>query len=150
MKVYFDNCSLQRPLDEKKQVRVMVEAEAVLSLLALCESGKLELVSSEVLLFETLKNPDVSRAEYALAVLRQAKVFVAINDDINDDIIARAHEFTLQKINVLDALHLASAEAIQADCFCTTDDKLLKEARKLKKLKIKVVSPIHLIEEVTS
>ncbi len=146
MKVYFDNCSLQRPLDEKKQVRVMVEAEAVLSLLALCESGKLELVSSEVLLFETLKNPDVSRAEYALAVLRQAKVFVAINDDI----IARAHEFTLQRINVLDALHLASAEAIQADCFCTTDDKLLKEARKLKKLKIMVVSPIHLIEEVTS
>ncbi|NUM67588.1 nucleic acid-binding protein [candidate division KSB1 bacterium] len=122
MKVYFDNCSLQRPLDEKKQVRVMVEAEAVLSLLALCESGKLELVSSEVLLFETLKNPDV----------------------------ARGHEFTLQKINVLDALHLASAEAIQADCFCTTDDKLLKEARKLKKLKIKVVSPIHLIEEVSS
>ena len=33
MKVYFDMCSLQRPLDDKSQLRVLVEAQAVLGLL---------------------------------------------------------------------------------------------------------------------
>ncbi len=28
MKIYFDMCSLQRPFDDKSQLRVLVEAEA--------------------------------------------------------------------------------------------------------------------------
>jgi hypothetical protein len=49
MKVYLDNCCLQRPLDDKSQIRIALEAEAVLSILAICESGILELISSEPL-----------------------------------------------------------------------------------------------------
>ena len=33
------SCSLQRPLDNKTQLRVMVESEAILGLLALSEAG---------------------------------------------------------------------------------------------------------------
>lgn len=145
MKVYLDNCSLQRPLDDKKQVRIALEAEAVLSILALCESGSLELISSEALMFETRKNPDISRKVYAEEVLRQAKSFVLVNDDIEK----RANEFVQKGIKTLDALHLASAENARAHYLCTTDDKFLKKAKGLKSLKTKVVSPIHLIEEVT-
>jgi hypothetical protein len=39
-------CSLQRPLDSKTQVRVAVEAEAILNVIALWESGHFELISS--------------------------------------------------------------------------------------------------------
>ena len=39
MKVYFDTCSLHRPLDDKTQLRVALEAEAVLGLLTKCEAG---------------------------------------------------------------------------------------------------------------
>ena len=39
MKIYLDTCSLQRPLDNKTQLRVMVESEAVLGLLALCAAA---------------------------------------------------------------------------------------------------------------
>jgi len=46
-------CSLQRPLDTKTQIRVAVEAEAILNVIALWESGQLELVSSQALIFET-------------------------------------------------------------------------------------------------
>jgi hypothetical protein len=35
MKIYLEMCGLQRPLDTKTQVRITVEAEAVLGLLAL-------------------------------------------------------------------------------------------------------------------
>jgi hypothetical protein len=52
MKIYLDACSLQRPLDNKSQIRVALEAEAILGVLALCEAGDLELISSEVLVFE--------------------------------------------------------------------------------------------------
>jgi hypothetical protein len=50
MKLYLDTCSLQRPLDNKSELRILLESEAVLGLLTLCESGAAELVSSEVLI----------------------------------------------------------------------------------------------------
>ena len=66
MKVYLDNCSLQRPLDSRTQIRTSLEAEAVLGILTLFESGKIELVSSEALLFEIDRNPNQTRQDYAL------------------------------------------------------------------------------------
>lgn len=41
VRVYLDMCSIQRPLDTKSQVRISVEAEAILGLLSLSESGQL-------------------------------------------------------------------------------------------------------------
>ena len=38
MKIYLDTCSLQRPLDNKTQLRIKLESEAVLGLPALCEA----------------------------------------------------------------------------------------------------------------
>jgi hypothetical protein len=61
MKIYLDNCSLQRPLDSKTQTRAILEAEAVLGILTLIESGKVTLVSSEALLFEIDHSPSCSR-----------------------------------------------------------------------------------------
>jgi hypothetical protein len=43
MLIYLDMCSIHRPLDDKSQVRILVESEAVLSIVALCESGRAEL-----------------------------------------------------------------------------------------------------------
>jgi len=45
MKIYLDNCSLQRPLDSRTSTRIALEAEAVLGVLALLESGKIQLIS---------------------------------------------------------------------------------------------------------
>ena len=59
----------------------------------------------------------------------------------------------LQKLGIapLDALHLASAESAQADCFLTTDDKLLRLAgRNQSDLKVKVENPAKwLIQNTT-
>jgi len=105
MLVYLDNCSLQRPLDDKSQLRVHLESEAVLALLELCEAGEVRLVSSEALLFEISRTPDPLRRTYAQEVLAKASVQVQTNDAVEE--LARAlHE---QGIRPLDALHLASA-----------------------------------------
>jgi hypothetical protein len=50
MRIDFDMCSLQRPLDDKSQLRVHLEAEALLGIIEFCESGQAELVSSDALL----------------------------------------------------------------------------------------------------
>jgi len=143
MKIYLDACSLQRPLDSKNQIRVALEAEAVLGILTLCETGDLELISSEVLVFEIERTPQPSRREYGREVLTKAKTFVRLRDSLEE----RARTFTAAGVKPLDALHLASAEEAQADYFCTCDDRFLKKAKNLPDLKTKVVSPIELAEE---
>ena len=144
MKIYLDNCSLQRPLDSKTQTRIVLEAEAVLGILTLLESGKVALVSSEALLFEIGHSPNTTRQEYALEVLSKAKTFVTLSEPVEK----RARKFEALGIKPLDALHLASAEDAQADYFCTCDDRLFKRAKAISGLRTKVVSPVELIKEL--
>ena len=84
MKIYLDTCSLQRPLDSKTQIRIVLEAEAVLGVLVLCETGSIELVSSDALLFETERNPHPIRKEHALAVLSHASTFIPLDEQIEN------------------------------------------------------------------
>ncbi len=44
MKIYVDNCALQRPLDDKNQIRIATEAEAILGVISLCETEEIELI----------------------------------------------------------------------------------------------------------
>ncbi len=144
MKVYFDTCSLQRPLDDKSHVRIALEAEAILGAIMLAEMGVFELISSETLLFEVQKTPNVQRQRYVLNVLKKGKTFIALNDNIKK----RAQVLNKIGIKPVDALHLASAEAAGADYFCTCDDRFLKKAKKLKDNQTIAISPLKLIEEI--
>ena len=144
MRIYFDMCSLQRPLDDQTQLRVLVETQAVLGVLGLCESGAVELIASDALVFEMEANPEVVRRDYAAQVLEKATQFVPSNDQI----AARAQTYVETGIKPLDALHLASAIEVQADFFCTCDDRFLKKARALDTSPTKVVSPLELITEL--
>lgn len=144
MKVYLDSCSLQRPFDDKSQVRIALEAEAILSVLALCETEQLELLSSEVLIFETNRIPNIVRRKNAFEILNLAKKVIMVNEDIEN----HAKRLTGKGIKPLDALHLASASHESADYFCTSDGKLLKKVKNLEGLNTIAVSPLELIEEV--
>ena len=44
IKVYLDLCAIQRPLDTPNQVRIVLEAEAVLGILSLCDTELIELI----------------------------------------------------------------------------------------------------------
>lgn len=144
MKIYLDNCALQRPLDDKSQMRIRLEAEAVLSVLELCKAGELELISSEALELEIEKNPLATRRNYAESALESAHSHIMLDDSIE----LRAHEFLTLGIKPLDALHLASAEAANADYFCTCDDRFLRRAKTIDGLKTVVITPLTLIEKL--
>ncbi|MGQ9586213.1 MAG: type II toxin-antitoxin system VapC family toxin [Anaerolineae bacterium] len=144
MRLYLDTCSLQRPLDSKAQCRIILEAEAVLGILALCDSGDVDLVSSEVLEFEVQRNPNATRRQYALEVLSKASKYVVLNQGI----VRRAKELNAAGFKPLDSLHLASAEEAEADFLCTCDDGFLKRAKAIAGLRTRVASPLEVIREV--
>jgi predicted nucleic acid-binding protein len=142
-RVYMDACSLQRPFDDRSQPRVNIEAEAVLTILRLIESGSLELLSSEALVFEIGRMPDADRQKNAREILRLAAQTLELTDAIE----AAAHSLIKQRIRPLDALHLAFASSAKADYFCSCDDKLLTKGRRMG-LSVKIISPLELIAEV--
>ena len=144
MKVYLDSCSLQRPLDNRSQIRIALEAEAVLGILALCEAGQLDLISSDVLEFETAQISHPIRREHTLAVLGIATAHVELSDQIEQ----RARHFVRLGIKPIDALQLASAEAAESDYFCTCDERLLNRAKGIIDLQTMAVSPLELVEEL--
>ena len=145
MKIYFDTCSLNRPLDDKTQLRVALEAEAVLGLLALCESGTETLVSSEVVALENERNPLPQRKAFVAAILEASTSVVMIDEQIKQ----RAEELQRRGFQAFDALHVACAESGKVDYLCTCDDRLLKKSRLQTDLAVKIVTPLELVEEIS-
>ncbi len=144
MKIYLDTCTICRPFDNIAQLRVRFEAQAAAEIVKLAEENHIILIASAVLVLETNRNPREEMRRYALNVLSVAKKFVSTDEAI----IKRARQYEQQGIKPLDALHLASAEAAQADYFCTCDDRFLKKARRIDSLTCKIVTPIELIQEL--
>lgn len=145
MKIYLDLCAIQRPLDTPNQIRIVLESEAVLGIISLCDAaGRVELLTSEALLYEGDQGTLSVRKEHTLAVLGKAKGVVKITEKEK----YRAANLMVFGIKPLDALHLALAESGNADYFCTCDDKLLRNAKKVKDLRVKVVNPVDLVQEI--
>jgi len=144
MKVYLDNCSLQRPLDDKEQLRIVLEAEAILGVITLSQQAIVELVHSDALRYEIRQTPHPQRKAFATEVLRQTTTYVSFTPAL----IVRAHVLEQGGIKPLDALHVASAEAGNAAYFCTCDDRLLKRLLARTDLQVTVVTPLDLIQRV--
>lgn len=144
MRIYLDTCSIQRPLDDRTQPRIALEAEAVLVILNLAEAGGLQLLSSEALEFEIRRIPTPMRRQHALRMLAVASERLVVSRVVE----ARARTLNVAGIKAMDALHLALAIEHGADRFCTTDDRLLKKARTLEVVHTRFVTPVEVVMEV--
>ena len=137
-------CALQRPLDDRSQLRIRLEAEAVLAILSECRAGEAELCSSDALVFEADQNPHPLRRAYAHATLAEAYS----QQELKSEVQNRATELVALGLKLLDALHLTSAEEAGANVFCTCDDRLLKRSRNLAIPPLRVFSPLELAQEL--
>ena len=144
MKIYLDLCAIQRPLDTSNQIRIVLESEAVLGIITFCDSGEAELLSSEALLYEGEQSSLSIRKEHTLAVLAKAKSVVTVTEKEKK----RAANLMTFGIKPLDALHMSLAESGNADYFCTCDDKILRNSKRVKDLMIKVINPVDLVREI--
>lgn len=143
MKIYMDNCCLNRPFDNQANLRVHLEAEAIKTIITLIEQRKFSLISSKILQFEIGKLGDEFRKKELMLMESLATEVVQINPQI----AARAKSFEQLGVQAFDALHLACAEN-HADVFLTVDDKFLKKASEIKALKIALYSPLIWLSEV--
>jgi predicted nucleic acid-binding protein len=144
-RVYLDVCCLNRPFDDQTQARIRLESEAVLIILAECEKGQWDWMSSEVVDVETERTPDPERRRRVQLVASRAHRSLTIGESE----IERARQLEAWGIGSYDALHLACAERGQVDVFLTTDDSLLHKAATLgEQLDVRVENPVVWLGEV--
>ena len=103
-----------------------MESEAVLSIIDICDAGLWSFYSSDVLLDEILSTTNIYKREKVMLVYHSAAMHIVLTDEI----VSRAKELERFNIKSYDALHLASAEAGNADVFLTTDDRLIKATQR--------------------
>ena len=143
-RVYLDACCVNRPFDDQSQGRVRLEAEAVLLTVSLFGQPDWIWIGSSVLRFELAKNPDPDRRAQAETFARGVQVWVALGAVET----GRATELEALGFATFDALHLASAESGRADLFLTTDDALLRVARRHPSaLRVRIMNPLSWFEE---
>lgn len=138
--VYLDNCALQRPLDDRAQFRVRVEADAVTAILEAVEAGLIELATSAVLRAESSQARQYERRDFAKRTLALATHEAPASGQFP----GRIQTYTDAGLKPFDAIHLASAVAVRADYFCTTDDRLFRKAQQVNTEHTRVVTPLEL------
>jgi len=144
MKVYLDACCLNRPFDDQSQPRVHLETEAVLLILEKMNHREWEWVGSEMLFYEIRRTRDTERRQRILLLALQSHSVI----ELSQGILGRAETLENAGFDAYDAIHLASAEAAQADIFVTTDDQIVKLASRNKNLlSIQVENPVKWLEE---
>lgn len=144
MRIYLDNCCLNRPFDDQSQDRIHLEAEAVLRILDHVESGDWSWIGSEALDHEIQANPDFERR-------RRVSLLTSLVHEttmIGQAEIKRAKELEGLGFDGLDSLHMACAEKAKVDVFLTTDDRLLRTAHRLgDQLLVEVANPLAWINK---
>ncbi|HSY03155.1 MAG TPA: PIN domain-containing protein [Acidobacteriaceae bacterium] len=144
MKIYLDACALNRLTDDQSQPRIRNEAEAVEAILRRVETGEVRWIGGVVVEAEVLRNPNVQKREDALALL----AFANERPSLSPGVIKRATSLEGVGYGSFDALHLALAEAAQADFLLTTDDRFIRQAeRGLGKPAVAVQNPLNWLQE---
>jgi len=144
MKIYLDNCALSRPFDNQSQERIRLETEAIMVILSRMERKEWVWLGSQALQMEIDQMPDPGHRSRLRRISERVSQSVVIGKKELD----RARELEKSGFAGFDAVHLACAESGKADVFITTDDRLLKLAkRQAGQLQVKVDNPLSWIRE---
>ena len=145
MRIYLDTCCLGRLFDDPGQTRVAEEAAAVSRVFGLVASGLLELVSSEMVEEEVSRISQAERRADAEFRLARAAHRVTMSTTVS----ARGLSLVRLGFHQVDALHLAAAEDAEAECFLSTDDRLVRRAARFRReLGVRVLNPTLFIAEL--
>jgi hypothetical protein len=118
--------------------RIAEEARAVEQILAAVDEGRIELVGSDVLDLEFAQTKDETRRTRLQELRKPAGTVIMLEQESG-----RARELEKLGFHAMDALHLAAAESAEVAWFVTTDDRLNRRARRLKRsLRLSVIDPV--------
>jgi len=129
IRIYLDTSVYNRPFDDQTQPRIWLETMALSVILQLIEDKAATLISSTMIEYENSRNPHAVRRAWVEKVTRLAGEVQPVNETIRQ----RANHLKQQGLKAMDALHVACAEAAQADYFVTGDDRLINRYQPLQK-----------------
>jgi predicted nucleic acid-binding protein len=141
--IYLDYNCFQRGFDDPRQIRIRMEALACQEIFVRAEEGELRLVWSFIHEDETLLCPFPERKYEVLRLATLCKVRVGPEEAIYK--LAKSFQ-EKGGFSAKDAVHLACASYVGADFFLTCDDRLIKQANRLK-LELKVMDPVDYIRQ---
>ena len=146
-KIYLDTCCLNRLFDPQIQVRIRQETEAVDTILVRVGAGHWYWIASSVLEFEIVQNPDLEQRSDLENILRFAHETVLMSTSE----VARGEYLETLGFKYYDALHIACAESSSADILLTTDDRILRLAKRHRaQLRVRVENPHTWLQEMDS
>ena len=146
MKFYLDVCCLNRPFDDQTQIRVHLEAEAVIAIIGQVENEAWQWISSDAVAYEISKTPNEERQERLWSIESSATTRMTLTDSI----LNKAAKFQQLGFTTYDALHLVFAIEADVDAFLSTDDKLLRRARRFsEEIPISVANLLSWLQKVT-
>lgn len=144
MKVYLDNCCYNRLLDDRSYSQIYFERNSVMLILELAEKSGIQLVGSEMLVREMADAAD----SYKRAVLQMVYGLCTEEIKVTSQILDRAEEIRhMSNIKYKDSIHLACAEAANADVLLTTDKKFMNNCNRMKTY-TRVLNPNQWLLEV--
>ncbi|MBU0512167.1 MAG: hypothetical protein KJ638_10785 [Chloroflexi bacterium] len=120
--VYLDVCSLCRPFDDQRQIRIQLETRAVELIFTHVRQDHIKLIISAAHTIEIEAIGDLEERTQLMFLRNQLGTRPKFN------LIAarqRAKYLVSQGLGIADATHLAFAEQVQAE-FVTVDDRLMK------------------------
>ncbi len=139
MTLYLDNSFLNRPFDNLEVGTNKLEGEVLSLVIKLADKGKVDLINSSIIEHENSLNSIAERKMFVTEILKQAKLYQNVDENIRE----QAEKLTREtNISPVDALHLSSAEAANADIFITCDYGIIKKY----KGKVKVITPLEFIQ----
>ena len=143
MRIYMDMCCYNRPYDPQEQLKISLEAKAKLHIQRLVEEGKVELIGSYTLDYESSNVPFPMRRK-AITDFIASNICGYVGGERSEIISKKAEEIMKTNVKERDAYHVASAIYAKCDYFISTDTRLLK----YKTNEIKMVNPIQFITEM--
>jgi len=143
MIVYLDTNIYCRPLDDRSQPRINLEAEACLSILRAIEKGKIKSVTSDILKLE-IYHADPIKKLYTIPFLAFSSKHIKESEELknNAQILQRRYHLKSR-----DVLHLASAIKAKVEFFITCDDELIQKSKKISE--IKILNPIEYLRQIS-
>jgi predicted nucleic acid-binding protein len=141
MRIYLDNCSLNRPYDNQKQVKILFETEAKLFIQQQILSQNYELAWSYVLDYEIGNSPFSERKDRIM----QWKNIAHLHCVENESILLEAEKLQKIGLKVVDSLHVACADFMKCDYVLTTDRKMLNKPIK-QVTQMPVLNPMEFIQ----